>query len=70
MYNYDNRGLVLTLCQLNRYKHHKDVSHIRVCNKTGEDCDEENCDAPRLSKRITAPLFSRADHLRVMRRRI
>ncbi len=35
MHNYDNRGLVLALCQLNRYKHRKDVSHIHV-SKTEE----------------------------------
>lgn len=28
VYNYDNRGLVLALCQLDRYKQRKDVSHV------------------------------------------
>ena len=34
MYNYDNTGLVLTLCQLSRYKHCKDVSHVHVSSGT------------------------------------
>lgn len=60
VHNYDNRGLVLALCQLARYKHCKDVSHIHVS---------------RIEKMHTLYLLqvsgsqlscSRADHLRAM----
>lgn len=64
MYNYDNRDLVLALCQLNGYKHCDDVSHVHVSRT------EEPFTMYLLQVSGSQLSCSPADHLRVMCGRI